>query len=145
MKIVKNIEDAVNAKNIPRGAVIYTGGNAATPQVLLRQLAKNDSIKNVTLLSVLLLGEIQELFTKETCERIEHRVIFNGSHPPVLNPTFSFIYTTIDMGFIRIYPFISFHWVPVGTRGIYTVQHAAYHTNFRFIRCIRGFFCYYLK
>jgi len=80
MKIVKNVEDAVNAKNIPSNAVIYTGGNAATPQVLLRQLAKDDSIKNVTLLSVLLLGEIQELFTKETCERIEHRVIFNGPH-----------------------------------------------------------------
>ena len=65
MKIVKNAEDAVDAKNIPGNAVIYTGGNAATPQVLLRQLAKDDSIKNVTLLSVLLLGEIQELFTKE--------------------------------------------------------------------------------
>ena len=60
--------------------MIYTGGNAATPQVLLQQLAKNDSIKNVTLLSVRLLGEIQELFTKKTCERIEHRIIFNGPH-----------------------------------------------------------------
>jgi len=80
MKIVEHIEDAVNAKNIPSAAVIYTGGNAATPQVLLQQLAKNDSIKNVTLLSVLLLGEIQELFTKKTCERIEHRIIFNGPH-----------------------------------------------------------------
>ena len=78
MKIVKNIEDAVNAKNIPSNAVIYTGGNAATPKVLLRQLAKDDSIKNVTLLSVLLLGAIQVLFAKETCERIKHRVIFNG-------------------------------------------------------------------
>ncbi len=80
MKIVKRIEDAVNAENIPRSSVIYTGGNAGTPVMLLRQLAMDDAIKGVTLLSVLLLGEIQEIFSKKTCKRIEHRVIFNGPH-----------------------------------------------------------------
>ena len=80
MKIVNKIEDAVNARNIPGGKVIYTAGNAATPVMLLRQLAADASIKDVSLLSVLLLGEVQELFAEETCERIEHRVIFNGPH-----------------------------------------------------------------
>ena len=80
MKLVKNTEDAVNAHNIPAGAVIYTAGNSATPVMLLQQLARDDAIKDVSLLSVLLLGEIQDLFSEETCERIEHRVIFNGPH-----------------------------------------------------------------
>ena len=79
MKIVKNVEDVVNAHNIPAGAVIYTGGNAATPVMLLRQLAQDEEIKDVSLLSILLLGEVQALFEGNTCERIEHRVIFNGS------------------------------------------------------------------
>ena len=48
--------------------------------MLLQQLARDDAIKDVSLLSVLLLGEIQDLFSEETCERIEHRVIFNGPH-----------------------------------------------------------------
>jgi 4-hydroxybutyrate CoA-transferase len=80
MKIVKRVEDAVNARNIPAGAVIYTAGNAATPVMLLRQLAEDEAIKDVSLLSVLLLGEVQDLFADDTCERIEHRVIFNGPH-----------------------------------------------------------------
>jgi len=78
MKIVKKAEDAVNAENIPSGSIIYSGGNAATPLTLLHQLAKDDSIKDVSLLSVLLLGELKDLFSEEVCKRVEHRVIFNG-------------------------------------------------------------------
>ena len=80
MKVVQRIEEAVNSLNIPDGSVIYTAGNAATPQVILRQLAIDSEIKNVSLLSVLLLGNLGELFSKETCKRITHRVIFNGPH-----------------------------------------------------------------
>ncbi len=80
MKIVKNIEEAVNARNIPPGSVIYCAGNAATPQVLLQQVAKDASIRDVEMLSVLLLGDITELFSDEACRRITHRVIFNGPH-----------------------------------------------------------------
>ena len=80
MKLVKNIEDAVNARNIPPGSIIYSGGNAGSPQALLQQLAKDRSIQDVELLGVLLLGDIGELFSDEACDRITHRVIFNGSH-----------------------------------------------------------------
>lgn len=79
MKIVKKVEEAVNAKLIKEGSVIYTAGNAATPQVLLKQLAKDHEIKNIELLSLLLLGDLKELFTTEACKRITHRVIFNGA------------------------------------------------------------------
>jgi acyl-CoA hydrolase len=78
MKIVKKVEDAVNAHTIPKGSMIYTSGNAATPQVLLRQLAEDTDISNVDLLSLLLLGDVGELFSPETCERIRHRILFNG-------------------------------------------------------------------
>ena len=78
MNIVRKVEDAVNAENIPRGSVIYAGGNAATPVRLLQQLAKDSTIHGVSLLGVLFLGELQELFSEEACKRIEHRVIFNG-------------------------------------------------------------------
>jgi len=80
MKIVDRVEDAVNPVTIPRGSTIYTAGNAATPVMLLRQLATDDRIQDVTLLSVLLLGDVQGLFTEAACQRIEHRVIFNGPH-----------------------------------------------------------------
>ena len=78
MKIVRKVEDVVNAENLPRGSVIYAGGNAATPVRLLQQLAKDTTIRGVSLLGVLFLGELQELFSEEACKRIEHRVIFNG-------------------------------------------------------------------
>jgi len=80
MKIVKKVEWAVNATTIPPGSIIYIAGNAATPQVLLRQLAADNEIRDVETLSVLLLGDISELFSKESCERIQHRIIFNGPH-----------------------------------------------------------------
>jgi len=80
MKIVSRVEDAINSTNIPEGSIIYTSGNAATPQVLLRHIAEDRSIKNVAMLSVLILGDIGKLFSSETCERITHRVIFNGPY-----------------------------------------------------------------
>jgi acyl-CoA hydrolase len=80
MKIVSRVEEAVNSTNIPEGSIIYTSGNAATPQVLLRQIADDTAIKNVEMLSVLILGSIGNLFSAETCKRITHRVIFNGPY-----------------------------------------------------------------
>ncbi len=78
MRIVQAAEDVINSSTIPAGSRIYASGNAATPKVLLQQLVKDTSIRDVDLLSVLLLGDLEELFSKECCERINHRVIFNG-------------------------------------------------------------------
>lgn len=80
MKVVKRVEDAINPLNITKGSIIYAAGNAATPQVLLRQLANDPYIYNVQMLSVLLLGNLGKLFDAEVCKRITHRVIFNGPH-----------------------------------------------------------------
>lgn len=80
MKVVQRIEDAINSVILKKGSIIYTAGNAATPQVLLRHLAEDKSITDVELLSVLLLGNIGSLFSAEACKRITHRVIFNGPH-----------------------------------------------------------------
>lgn len=80
MKVIKDAAEAVNSIVLKPGAIIYTGGNAATPQTLLKQLIKDSSIKDVELISVLLLGEIKDLFTEQTCQRIKHRVIFSGPH-----------------------------------------------------------------
>lgn len=80
MKIAKRVEKIINSATIKPGSVIYIAGNAATPQVLLRQLASDSSIRDVQTLSVLLLGDIAELFSKEACERMKHRIIFNGPH-----------------------------------------------------------------
>lgn len=80
MKVIKDVTEAINSILLKPGSVIYTSGNAATPQTLLKQLIKDSSIKDVELISVLLLGEIEELFTKQTCQRIKHRIIFSGPH-----------------------------------------------------------------
>jgi acyl-CoA hydrolase len=80
MKVVKRVEDAVNNHTIPPGTIVYTGGNAATPQVLLKELIRNDQIRDIELLSILLLGDVKEIFSKEVCDRITHRVIFSGPH-----------------------------------------------------------------
>ncbi|MGE5354740.1 MAG: acetyl-CoA hydrolase/transferase family protein [Deltaproteobacteria bacterium] len=80
MKIVKRVDEAVNKNTIPPGTLIYTGGNAATPQVLLKELIRNDQIRDIELLSILLLGDVKELFSSEVCQRITHRVIFSGPH-----------------------------------------------------------------
>ncbi|NQU53151.1 MAG: acetyl-CoA hydrolase/transferase family protein [Bacteroidetes bacterium] len=80
MKVIKDVSEAINSTLLKSGTVIYTGGNAATPQTLLKQLIKDSSIKDVELISVLLLGELKELFNKQTCLRIKHRIIFSGPH-----------------------------------------------------------------
>ncbi len=73
------VEDAVNSSLIPPGSIIYSAGNAATPQVALRQLAQDSSIREIDLYSVLLLGDnLDELFSQERCQSLTHRVIFNG-------------------------------------------------------------------
>lgn len=79
MKKVTSADEVINSRIIMPGSVIYTSGNAATPQELLGQLARDTSIKDVELCSVLLLGDsLAPLFTEETCARITHRVIFNS-------------------------------------------------------------------
>jgi len=80
MKIVKRVEKVINCNTIKPGSKIYISGNASTPQVLLKQLASDKSIRDVQTLSVLLLGDIGELFDEEVCHRIQHRIIFNGPH-----------------------------------------------------------------
>jgi len=80
MKKMKTVSEAVNARTLPPGSRIYCAGNAATPQELLRRLTVDPEIKGIELLSVLLLGEIDDLFSETTCQRVTHRVIFNGHH-----------------------------------------------------------------
>jgi 4-hydroxybutyrate CoA-transferase len=79
MQVVTRVEDAVNNRTIPPGSIIYTSGNAAAPQVLLAQLARDMEIKHVALYGVLLLGDqIAGLFTEERCRTLTHRIIFNS-------------------------------------------------------------------
>jgi len=79
MKVVKEISEIINSHYIKPKSVIYCAGNAATPQVILQQMAKDLSIKHVAIYSVLPLGEsIRPLFSKERCETLTHRVIFNS-------------------------------------------------------------------
>lgn len=80
MKVCTRVEDIINKENIKKGSIIYTAGNAATPQVLLKQIAIDESIRDVEMMSILLLGEVEELFSKQACERIMHRIAFNGPH-----------------------------------------------------------------
>ena len=79
MKHVSRVEEAINASTIPSGSRLYCSGNAATPQALLKQLAADGSIRDIELLGVLLLGDIEALFCQECCNRITHRVIFNSA------------------------------------------------------------------
>jgi 4-hydroxybutyrate CoA-transferase len=78
MRIMHAPEEVIHAQSIPPGSRVYASGNAATPQVLLRQLAMDEEIRDIDLLSVLLLGDLELLFTESCCRRITHRVIFNG-------------------------------------------------------------------
>lgn len=80
MKIVRKVEDIINSTYIKPGSIIYTAGNAAVPQVLLKQLARDPYIYDVDLLSVLLLGDVEELFSEVACQKIRHRIIFSGPH-----------------------------------------------------------------
>ena len=79
MKIVQHVEEAVNSADIPPGSRIYVSGNASTPQILLRQLAEDTTIKDVELLGILLMGDIETLFSDGCCDRVTHRIIFNGT------------------------------------------------------------------
>ncbi|MBD3258831.1 acetyl-CoA hydrolase [candidate division GN15 bacterium] len=79
MKIVARVEDCINPHTLKPRSVVYCAGNAATPKVLLGQLAKDLDIKHVALYHVLLLGdELKPLFSKERCETLTHRVLFNS-------------------------------------------------------------------
>ena len=80
MKIVNRIEEAINSSTLKPGSMMYCGGNAATPQTLLKQIVKDKNIRDVELLSLLLLGDIQDLFSDEVCERVTHRVVFSGPY-----------------------------------------------------------------
>lgn len=80
METVRSVSDVVTARNLPPGTVIYTAGNAATPQVLLGQLAADTSIRDIHLYGLLLLGDsLAPLCSEEVCRRITHRVIFNSN------------------------------------------------------------------
>ena len=78
MKIANNVQEIINSSTISPGSRIYASGNSASPQILLKQLAMDISITDVELLGVLLMGDLDELFSPESCDRITHRVIFNG-------------------------------------------------------------------
>jgi acyl-CoA hydrolase len=78
MKLINQIEEAVNPITIKPGSRIYTAGNAATPQTILKQIITDESIRNIEIISVLLLGDIEKLFSEEVCKRVTHRVIFSG-------------------------------------------------------------------
>ncbi len=80
MRQVSRVEEAVNSATIPSGSRIYCSGNAATPQLLLKQVATDESIRDVELYGIFFLGNIGGLFSEECCKRITHRVIFNSAH-----------------------------------------------------------------
>ncbi|HHH55354.1 MAG TPA: acetyl-CoA hydrolase/transferase family protein [Bacteroidetes bacterium] len=80
MQKIYNVEDIINSKVLSPGKMIYCGGNAATPQILLKQIIKDDKIRDIELLSLLLLGDIKDIFSKEVCNRITHRVMFSGPY-----------------------------------------------------------------
>jgi acyl-CoA hydrolase len=79
MQRITSPEEAVNPRLLKPGSVIYAAGNAATPQVLLRQLAADLEIRNVALYSLLFLGtDLEALFSEQRCRHLTHRVIFNS-------------------------------------------------------------------
>lgn len=80
MKIVSNVDEVVNATVLKPGSRVYASGNAATPQVMLRQLAADQAIRDIDLIGVLFLGEVGDLFSQDCCRRITHRIIFNSHH-----------------------------------------------------------------
>ena len=80
MKTVNHVEAIINAALLPPGSRIYASGNAATPQVMFRQMAADRTICDVTLMGVLFLGDVADLFSEAACRRITHRIIFNSHH-----------------------------------------------------------------
>ncbi len=80
MKVITQVDEAINSTVLKPGSVVYTSGNAATPQVLLEHLASDLSIEKIALYSVLLLGDrLKTLFSEERCRELTHRVIFNSN------------------------------------------------------------------
>lgn len=77
---VQSVSEAINPGVINPGSVIYCAGNAATPRDLLRQLATDLSITDVSMYGVLFLGDesLNALFSQERCQGLTHRVIFNS-------------------------------------------------------------------
>ncbi len=80
MKQINSPHEIINRSFITPGSTIYCSGNAATPQALLQQMATDTSIRDVEMLSTMLLGDIEDLFSEDTCNRITHRLIFSGNH-----------------------------------------------------------------
>ncbi len=80
MKIIKKVEDIINREFIKPGSIIYVAGNAAVPQLMIKQLVKDPYIYDVEMLSVLMLGDIKEVFSEMACQKIKHRIIFSGPH-----------------------------------------------------------------
>ena len=78
MKTANSVDQVINPSTIPQGSRIYAAGNSATPNILLNRLAENEAISGVELLGALLMGDLENLFSEKTCERITHRIIFNG-------------------------------------------------------------------
>jgi acyl-CoA hydrolase len=78
MKLVRKVEDVINTTLLKPGSRVYASGNAATPQVLFRQLAADDTIRDIELAGVLFLGDAGGLFAEASCRRITHRIIFNS-------------------------------------------------------------------
>ncbi len=80
MKVVQCVEDVINPLILKPDSLIYCSGNASTPQVFLRHMACDKSIRDVEMLSILVLGNVADVFSDEACSRITHRIIFNGPH-----------------------------------------------------------------
>jgi len=78
MRKVRNPEEVVNANILKPGSRIYVSGNAGTSQRLLTVLAADENIQEVEVMGLLLLGDIDSLFSEVTCRQIAHRLIFNG-------------------------------------------------------------------
>ena len=79
MRSIEHAAEVINPSVLKPKSVIYTAGNAATPQTLLQQLAEDLSIQQVALYSILPLGErISGLFSQERCKGLTHRVLFNS-------------------------------------------------------------------
>ncbi len=77
---VATLEEAINSKVLKRGSVIYMAGNAATPQDFLNQIARDESIQDIEILSVLPLGDIEDAFKPDVCNRVTYRIIFNSEY-----------------------------------------------------------------
>lgn len=80
MQKINSADIAVNSTILKPGTRLYIQGNASTPQVLINQLIQDTSIVDIETISALLLGQVQDLFSQETCSRITHRITFSSHH-----------------------------------------------------------------